>query len=39
MDLFDIEPIDFETALRRAVDEDPELRRRRSSDRAAADAA
>ncbi|MEA2213638.1 MAG: hypothetical protein QOF83_3586 [Solirubrobacteraceae bacterium] len=35
MDRFDLRPVDFQTALRRAVDEDPELRRR-TGERAAA---
>ena len=36
MDLFDIEPVDFETALRCAVDEDPELARGRRTGETAA---
>ena len=33
MELFDIEPIDFDEALRRAVDEDPELKPARGARR------
>jgi uncharacterized protein YbjT (DUF2867 family) len=39
MELFDIAPVDFISALRRAVAEDPELRPRRSAGRPAARAA